>query len=807
MTWNSDGDYIFINRSSVMNMNKKNVIVTGSSGFIGSALAQRLAKNYQVIGLDQDIPSRRIPDVDYYAVNMASADDVNDVILRIVQKHGPDIASVIHLVAYYNFNGERSPKYQEITVNGTEFLLKALRRVAATRQFIFSSTMLVHAPSQLLITEDDPLRPGWAYPESKVAAEKVIHEIRGPVSTLNLRIAGVYEDHCHSIPISQHISRIYECQFSSALFPGNAEHGQAFLHLEDLIDAIELAVEKRDVLPEETTLLLGEKDVLSYREMQELIGKLTHDIRWPVIRVPKFFARFGATLLSKTPFIRDPFIKPWMIAYADDNYRLDVTKADELLGWEPKRKLRDALPIMINDLKSNPEEWYKYNKITPPRIRTIRSITNAEQRMLWGAAFVNIFLGIWLVSNPFTLGEMKSSEFWNDIIVGFMVIFFSVLSLLPSLRNFRWINALLGSWLMFAPLWFWTESAAMYSSDTLIGGLILLFAGFTPSSKDNKNEVPAGWSYNPSSWQQRLPIMMLAFIGFLLARYLAAFQLGHIPDVWEPFFGDGSAKILKSDVSKAFPVSDGGLGAMSYLMDVIAAAIGDRNRWRTMPWMVLLFGFFIIPTGVTSITLVMLQPIAVNAWCTICLITAFIMLIMVPPAVDEVVATIQYLRRSVMHGQSFWKTFWVGGDDFIHEYVEPERKPAGSKLNIIASTLLGAWLLFVPELMNLDGTIANNIYIIGALTITFAVIAYADVARLVRVFNVPLGVWLCILPFVVGDVDSQARMIILTGGLALIFLSIPRGKVIQHFGSFDPWVHLNLSQLAQWYNQKRQLWR
>lgn len=790
-----------------MKNNKKVVIITGSSGFIGSALAGRLSRSYQIVGLDQGMPSHPLPQVDYYSLNMASGENVEDIIRKVTQNHGTEIASVIHLVAYYNFNGERSSKYQEITVNGTKNLLESLKSNAHVDQFIFSSTMLVHAPSDTLIKEDDPLRPGWAYPESKVAAEKVIHETRGSISALNLRIAGVYEDHCHSIPVSQHISRIYECQLSSALFPGNDQHGQSFLHLEDLIDAIELAVSRRRELPSETTVLLGEEDVLSYREMQELIGELTHDIKWPTIRVPKFFATTGAKVLGALPFIRDPFIKPWMIDYSDDNYHLDLSYANQLLGWKPQRSLKKALPIMVQDLRSDPEKWYQYNKLIVPRVRTIRSITNAEQRMFWAAAFLNIFLGIWLVSNPFTLGEISRNEFWNDIVCGLLIVGFSVISLIPSLRNFRWINAGLGSWLMFSPLLFWSQSSAMYSNDTLIGGLILLFSGFTPSSRDDKNEVPAGWSYNPSSWPQRLPIMTLAFLGFLLARYLAAFQLGHIPEVWDPFFGDGSERILKSDVSKAFPVSDGGLGAMSYLMDVIAAAIGDRNRWRTMPWMVILFGVFIVPTGVTSITLVMLQPIAVNAWCTICLVTAFIMLVMVPPAVDEVVATVQFLRRSVKSGRPFWRTFWIGGEDLNHNYVEPEIVARGSRINIVASTLIGTWLLFVPQLMELNGAVANNIYIIGALVITFAVIAFADVARLLRVLLLPLGAWLAVMSWLVGDESAQVKMILTSAGLALIFLSIPRGKVIQHFGSFDPWVHFNFSQLIQWFNQKRHLQR
>ncbi len=44
--------------------------------------------------------------------------------------------------------------------------------------------------------------------------------------------------------------------------------------------------------------------------------------------------------------------------------------------------------------------------------------------------------------------------------------------------------------------------------------------------------VPPGWSYNPSNWTQRIPIIALAVVGLLyVSRCLAGYQLGYIPDV------------------------------------------------------------------------------------------------------------------------------------------------------------------------------------------------------------------------------------------------------------------------------------
>jgi uncharacterized membrane protein len=171
-------------------------------------------------------------------------------------------------------------------------------------------------------------------------------------------------------------------------------------------------------------------------------------------------------------------------------------------------------------------------------------------------------------------------------------------------------------------------------------------------------DVPPGWSYNPASWSQRLPIIALAFVGFVLAAYLALYQYRVLGAVWEPFFGRGSEIILNSPTSRLLPVSDAALGAFGYVLDAVTGAIGSRHRWRTMPWMVLLLGIFVGPLGAISILLVILQPVKYDAWCTICLATAVISVAMIGPAMDEVLASLQHLKREHAAGRSVWKAFW-----------------------------------------------------------------------------------------------------------------------------------------------------
>ena len=170
--------------------------------------------------------------------------------------------------------------------------------------------------------------------------------------------------------------------------------------------------------------------------------------------------------------------------------------------------------------------------------------------------------------------------------------------------------------------------------------------------------VPPGWDYNPAAWSQRAPIIGLALLGTAVATYLTLYQLRVISDVWEPFFGDGSRVILNSEVSRILPIPDAALGALSYVLDAAGGAIGGVRRWRTMPWLVVLFGLLVGPLGIVSLVLTILQPVAFGAWCTLCLSSAAISTLMIGPTMDEVLASLQHLRRVKDGGGSVWRAFW-----------------------------------------------------------------------------------------------------------------------------------------------------
>ena len=834
------------------------VIVTGSSGSIGTAVMRRFAGRFEdVVGFDRKAPADPPEGCVAVPVDIASDESVRDGLRIIRAHHGAHVASVIHLAAYYDFFGAPSPKYDEITVRGTGRLLRGLHELDfQVEQFVFSSTMLVHRPGEPgeFITEDWPIEPTWAYPESKVRTEQLIRDERGTIPAALLRIAGVYDDGCHSIPLAHQIQRIYERDLTSRLYSGSTAHGQSFMHMDDLVDAIERVVDRRATLPPELVLLLGEPEALSYDELQHTIARLIRGESKETIEIPGALApmaKAGAWVLDHVPG-QEAFIKPWMIDRANDHYALDITRARTVLGWEPTRSLRKTLPKMIEALKADPLAWYRENGLGPPSnvekegadekkpappavsppAPSPPKKTEPDKKHVHGHVgaangtaapmampmpmdagtpwphFANMALGLWLITSAFALGYGSTQLQASDVVSGVLVILLAALSL--SQRPFwkfwsPWANSLVGVWLLFAPLVFWAPTAAAYANDTLAGTLVVVFAILAPGmpmaqgmSMEPGPDVPPGWSYNPSSWPQRASIIALALLGFFLSRQMTAFQLGHVATLTDPFFGMGTEHVLKSDVSRAFPIPDAGLGALAYMIEFLMGFMGDKRRWRTMPWMVTFFGILVVPLGVVSVLLIILQPLAVGSWCTPCLIAAVAMLIMIALTLDEVVAMGQFLVQARREGQPFWRTFWLGGT--LRETpetgpVRPDVVSAKAMVwgvalpwNLLLSIAVGVWLMFTPSVLGSAGTAAHSDHLFGALIVTVAVIALADVGRATRFVNILFGAWVIAAPWILGGATSGSRWSDLAAGALVILLSLRRGPVGERYGTWQRYI-------------------
>lgn len=454
-----------------------------------------------------------------------------------------------------------------------------------------------------------------------------------------------------------------------------------------------------------------------------------------------------------------------------------------------------------------------------------------HKQTLW-VYWLIILLGFWLVIAPLTfdygsniaqpsggrsiwLSDMMRVNimYWNDIICGLLLMIFGWRSLTPNRPISMWIACFVGIWLNFAPVIFWAPNAFIYNNDTLVGVLIIALTILIPGMPNMitymkmGSTVPPGWSYNPSSWPQRWIMIVLGFFGWVVSRYLGAFQLGYSDFAWDPFFGESTMKVLNSKMSHSLPVSDGAFGALAYTFEFLMGWMGSPTRWRTMPWMVTFFGILVIPLGLVHIFLVISQPIVVGEWCTFCLLAAGIMLPMIPLEFDEVIAMGQHMVQAKRRGDNMWHVFWKGGKAFEEnedtrsaDILDLPNKPVavfkssvwGMSVpwTLLISTVLGITAMFMPAAfgVSIETMPAHIFHLAGALITVVSVISMGEIVRLGRYGNILLGLGLAVAPWFTSASEVTLNIIGVVIGLAVVLLAFPRGVIKEKYGLWDKYV-------------------
>lgn len=457
------------------------------------------------------------------------------------------------------------------------------------------------------------------------------------------------------------------------------------------------------------------------------------------------------------------------------------------------------------------------------RLQMLEQHHARTQWVYWGL----LLAGIWTLFAPVTLGygvEMAqpsggrtiwlsdaarvSAMRWSDVVSGALLVFFGWRSLTPNRPYSLWACCFVGIWLTFAPLVFWSPSAAGYLNATVVGAAVIALSILVPGMPNMPMYMkmgpkqPPGWTYNPSSWPQRAILIALAFVGWLVSRYLAAYQLGYIATVWDPFFGEGTRRVLDSNMSHSMPISDAGLGALAFTFEFLMGWMGSQARWRTMPWMVAFFGILVIPLGLVHVFLVMSQPVVVGSWCTLCLTAAALMLPMIGLSADEVVAMLQHLRGAKQRGESPWRVFWLGGqpegaeqDERTPELAQLPRKArelASASVwgmtvpwTLVLSSAIGVFLMAVPGTFDVAKPAASVFHLGGALVVVTAVVAMAEVLRPMRLLDALLGLAIALGPLLLDGSNGTARFVGVVAGLVLIGLALPRGQVRDRYAGWD----------------------
>jgi len=284
-----------------MNFTGKKILITGSDGFVGSHLANRLREQgAEVAGVD-----------------ISCGIDITD--WEHVKGY-KDIDFIYHLAARTFIPSTNEDPSQTYMVNliGTLNMLELGRR-NKTKKFIFPSSYVYGPPQYLPIDENHPINPSNPYNRSKALGEELCrayYEDYG-LECVVLRAFNIYgEGQRDSFLIPAILKQINDKEIELK----DPEPKRDFLYVEDAVDAYMKATKYSGSGYEVFNIGLGKS--FSVDEI-----------------VTKILAATGKEV--KVRYLHQRRKNEIMDTVAD------ISKAKEKLGWEPKFNLEEGLARMI----------------------------------------------------------------------------------------------------------------------------------------------------------------------------------------------------------------------------------------------------------------------------------------------------------------------------------------------------------------------------------------------------------------------------------------------------------------------------
>ena len=216
-------------------------LVTGGAGFLGAALANRLAASGHSVHVLDDLSNGDPQRLDGRVV--FTRGDVDNVPLLWSLLH--EVDCVCHLAARVSVpQSVLYPReYARVNVGGTVSLMEAMRDTGVGRVIFTSSGAVYGSQPRRLVREDDPPHPDSPYAVSKWAAEQYIHtigELWG-IETVALRIFNAYGPG-QSLPLSHApvVPRFLQQVLTGGSITvfGDGRQTRDYIYVDDVIDAV-----------------------------------------------------------------------------------------------------------------------------------------------------------------------------------------------------------------------------------------------------------------------------------------------------------------------------------------------------------------------------------------------------------------------------------------------------------------------------------------------------------------------------------------------------------------------------------------
>ena len=348
----------------------RTVVITGSSGYLGSALCADLDRDHRIVGIDRRPPSPALrqaaPRAAWESIDISSAEAVSSAFQRIAHSCG-GIDFVIHFAVYYHYGRGWRREYDLHNIQGTRNVIEAACRAGAGR-IIFAASIasLMPPPLGQILTEAAGDMADFPYCKSKAAGERLCAERHDELPAVVMRIGGVFSDWCELPPLYSLIRLWSRPGPIGRCIPGRGMTGFPCIHRDEVVRFVRRVIEKNDTLDRHEVLFASEDGCTCHEDLYPPIRRLSgQSAAERPLQVPPLLAALFLylKLAANGVLFRPTYEQPWMLTYADRPLCVDTRRTRQKLDWRPRNEygILNRLPVLMANFQNHLRYWKARN--------------------------------------------------------------------------------------------------------------------------------------------------------------------------------------------------------------------------------------------------------------------------------------------------------------------------------------------------------------------------------------------------------------------------------------------------------------
>ena len=351
-------------------MERKTVLVTGSSGFLGSAICVDLSRDHDVIGVDRRGPSaalrRQAAGGRWHILDISDPVGTTSFFNQLATARHP-VHYVLHMAAFYHFGQHWLPEYERVNIRGLQNILEGAARARAER-FLFAGSIasLPPGPPGSALTEKSSPGVATAYTRSKTIGESLLARYNDRMATLALRIGGVFSDWCELPPLYSLIRLWRRPHLMGRMIPGRGLSGFPYIHRNDLVRCVRRIIERHHSLAPSEVLFASPQGCTTHNELFAAIrGACGARFDPRPIYVAPFPARCFLFVKNRFKAVlgRQRYERRWMMDYVDRPLVVDTAYTRQKLQWRPGPELSvlNRMPVLVRRFNQSRSVWERRN--------------------------------------------------------------------------------------------------------------------------------------------------------------------------------------------------------------------------------------------------------------------------------------------------------------------------------------------------------------------------------------------------------------------------------------------------------------